>query len=288
MFCPHCRADVAAELSTDNRRLLCARCSTELGKASGLARPGTVHNRSAEIQHEARELLARWKAESSDTTPVAPTASTPRASSAHVDPPPAGDAAVKWRFDESHREPSQPAPPPRTEADPAQDVRNAGPLRTSQLARKRRRRSKEVARGRRIPESPVQPVASSARTDPNWTILIGQLCAYGGVGLSTCGTALVLWAYFGGPEAYAPSGWLMTTFGQMLLFLGVITLVSGGMAQTQREVVHRIDQLGDRLLRMEFAHGPHELQGPHFGRRKSQKHPEESGLTEFEASVASD
>lgn len=106
--------------------------------------------------------------------------------------------------------------------------------------------------------------------------------------MSTCGTALVLWAYFGGPEAYAPTGWLMTTFGQMMLFLGVITLVSGGMEQTQREVVYRIDQLGDRLLRMEFAHGPHELQGPHFGRRKSLEHPEESGLTEFEAPVASD
>ena len=31
MWCPSCRADVAAELSTDNRRMLCARCQTELG-----------------------------------------------------------------------------------------------------------------------------------------------------------------------------------------------------------------------------------------------------------------
>lgn len=288
MFCPHCRADVAAELSTDNRRLLCARCSTELGMASGLARPGTVHRRSAEIQHEARELLARWKAESPETIPVAPPASTPQANSAPGDTPPPGDAAVKWRFDESHKEPAQPAPPPRTESDPAPDVRNVGALRAPQVSRKRRRHANDAAGGRRTSDTPVRPAASSSHTTPNWTILIGQLCAYGGVGLSTCGTALVLWAYFGGPEAYAPTGWLMTTFGQMMLFLGVITLVSGGMEQTQREVVYRIDQLGDRLLRMEFAHGPHELQGPHFGRRKSLEHPEESGLTEFEAPVASD
>lgn len=85
----------------------------------------------------------------------------------------------------------------------------------------------------------------------NWTTLAGQLCAYGGVGLLTCGTVLVLSGYFGGPANYAPTGWLVAAVGQMLLFLGVVTLVSGGMEQTVDEVAWRVDQLGDRIIRLE-------------------------------------
>jgi hypothetical protein len=289
MFCPRCRADVAAELSTDNRRLLCARCSTELGLANGLARPGTVHRRSAEIQHEARELLARWKAESAGGTSAAPTATTPAANAESGDPSPPGDAAVNWRIDKSHAGQPLPAPLPPAELPPPSDAGSSAAVGAPHLARRRRRRRANVSsKGGSIQQALALPVATPSRSSPNWTILSGQLCAYGGVGLSTCGTALVLWAYFGGPEVYAPSGWLLTIFGQMLLFLGVIMLVSGGMEQTQREVVLRIEQLGDRLLRMEFAHGPHDLQGPHFGRQRSPESHSESDVTACDAPVASD
>jgi len=37
----------------------------------------------------------------------------------------------------------------------------------------------------------------------------------------------------------------------MLLFLGVVTLVSGGMEQTTDEVARRIDQLGEKILHIE-------------------------------------
>lgn len=85
----------------------------------------------------------------------------------------------------------------------------------------------------------------------NSTSLAGQFLAYAGVLGMTVGTAMVLWGYFGGPEHFTPTGWLITTVGQMLLFLGVVTLVSGGMEQTTDEVARRIDHLGERLLRME-------------------------------------
>ena len=85
----------------------------------------------------------------------------------------------------------------------------------------------------------------------NWTTMAGQLCAYGGVGLLTCGTVLVLWGYFGGPANYAPTGWLVAAVGQMLLFLGVVTLVSGGMEQTVDEVAWRIDHLAERIVHLE-------------------------------------
>jgi hypothetical protein len=51
--------------------------------------------------------------------------------------------------------------------------------------------------------------------------VFGQLLAYLGVGLLTVGTALVVWGYFGGADVqrYQSTGWLISTAGQMLLFL---------------------------------------------------------------------
>ena len=73
---------------------------------------------------------------------------------------------------------------------------------------------------------------------------------------------MVITGYFGGPAHYAPTGWLITTIGQMMLFLGVVTLVSTGMEQTQaemresldetlREVSSRIDFLSQHVTRID-------------------------------------
>ena len=53
---------------------------------------------------------------------------------------------------------------------------------------------------------------------------------------------MVITGYFGGPAHYAPTGWLITTIGQMMLFLGVVTLVSTGMEQTQAEIRESLDE----------------------------------------------
>jgi hypothetical protein len=78
---------------------------------------------------------------------------------------------------------------------------------------------------------------------------------------------LVLWGYFGGPISYAPTGWLITTLGQMFLFLGIVTLISSGMEQASSELTARIDQLGQRLMRVESLQRE-SLKGPHERRRK--------------------
>lgn len=83
--------------------------------------------------------------------------------------------------------------------------------------------------------------------------LTAQIVSYLGVGTLTIGAALVLMGHFGGHANYAPMGWLVTTAGQMLLFLGVVTLISCGMEQTTHEVASRVDSLGDKLLRVEQA-----------------------------------
>lgn len=95
----------------------------------------------------------------------------------------------------------------------------------------------------------------------------GQVLAYFGVGLITVGTTLVLWSYFGSAPQYAATGWLICTVGQMLLFLGVITLISGGMQQTSHEVTRRVEYLGDRMLRFEQS-AEEVLRGPHFNTAK--------------------
>jgi hypothetical protein len=102
------------------------------------------------------------------------------------------------------------------------------------------------------------------RKRTNWTSVLGQLIAYAGVALLTIGTTLIVWSYFGGPAHYAPTGWLTTTAGQMLLFLGVVTLVSGGLEQTSEDVRTRIERLGERIIRIEQIAREQALSGPYI------------------------
>ena len=102
-----------------------------------------------------------------------------------------------------------------------------------------------------------------------WTSAAGQLLAYAGVLGLTIGACMVVWSYFGGPANHAPTGWLIATAGQMLLFFGVVTLVSGGLEQTTEQVNKRIEQLGDHIIRIEQAaremNGRGNVPPAHFG-----------------------
>jgi hypothetical protein len=53
----------------------------------------------------------------------------------------------------------------------------------------------------------------------------------------------------------------------MLLFLGVTTLISGGMQQTSHEVTRRVEYIGDRMLRFEQS-AEQLLRGPHFNEKR--------------------
>lgn len=85
----------------------------------------------------------------------------------------------------------------------------------------------------------------------NLTSMTGQFLAYLGVLGLTVGTAMVIYGHFGGYSEYTPTGWLVTTVAQMLLFLGVINLVSGGIEQNNEDVSRRINTLGEQLIRIE-------------------------------------
>ncbi len=97
----------------------------------------------------------------------------------------------------------------------------------------------------------------------NWFSGIGQGLAWLGILGLTAGTSLVIVGYFGGPATYAPMGWLISTIGQMLLFLGIVTLVSSGMEQTTQEVrrtvnevSRKLDLIEDRIIRIDAAAPP--------------------------------
>ena len=130
---------------------------------------------------------------------------------------------------------------------------------------------------------PENLAVSPEAAPTNWLSVVGPVLAYLGVGLLTVGTVLVLWAWFGGPADYAPTGWLITTAGQMLLFLGIVTLVSGGMEQTTAEVRTRIAHLGERILRIEHVSRDHALRGPSIASERfdgAAAHPDDHRMRE--------
>lgn len=101
----------------------------------------------------------------------------------------------------------------------------------------------------------------------NLTSLTGQFLAYLGVLGLTVGTAIVIYGHFGGYSDYTPTGWLVTTVAQMMLFLGVINLVSGGIEQNNDEVSTRINTLGEQLMRIEQV-TEDALRGPKISPRR--------------------
>lgn len=120
----------------------------------------------------------------------------------------------------------------------------------------RRARTKTLPKHRYIDDAhdsslrgPHFEIAAPRRS--NLTSATGQFLAYLGVLGLTVGTAMVIYGHFGGYSEYTPTGWLVTTVAQMLLFLGVINLVSGGIEQNNEDVSRRINTLGEQLIRIE-------------------------------------
>lgn len=99
------------------------------------------------------------------------------------------------------------------------------------------------------PRGPHFQVSTPRRS--NLTAMTGQFLAYLGVLGLTIGTAIVIYGTYSGYSDYTPTGWLVTTVAQMLLFLGVINLVSGGIEQNNEDVSRRINTLGEQLVRIE-------------------------------------
>jgi hypothetical protein len=275
MWCDRCRRDAAAEVSAETGRATCASCRSDLGL---VRRPAT---------DQARELLQRWSAgidleaatpvmisgESAPQREVTETARRPAAIETATTAPakkvrtrrPAAPVvrttAPQFRYDVPHQHPSNAAP--QASPPPAYDTQGYAPQAYAHAAAAARIDAPHAG-GAAPPHFDVHTaIATKTEARGGGAQIFGQILAYSGVQALTVGTALVIWGYFGGPADYAPTGWLISTGGQMLLFLGVVTLVAGGLEQTSRDVRVRIESLGERLIRIEHVTTNHALRGPH-------------------------
>jgi len=275
MWCPSCKADVAAEVAADNRRVRCASCGSEI--ATGGTLPGLGKTR------EARDLLERWAVERKGEPASTRGASGVPATTTHnIRPSVAGGVSLEaepvaapvevakstFRVDSPQPLAGPAGPEPvRDQRTLSYSVSPAMPPAAyrSSVRPEPSRLHRQHDLGTGSPHFDVQGnlVANEARKT-NWAAVVGHLLAYAGVGLLTVGSTLVVWSYFGGPASYAPTGWLTSTAGQMLLFLGVVTLVSGGIEQTGEEVRTRIERIGERILRIEQLAREQSLRGPNL------------------------
>ncbi|MEX0717142.1 MAG: hypothetical protein WD066_11160 [Planctomycetaceae bacterium] len=312
MWCPNCQADVAAEVSADNQRVRCASCGSELSAVAPAS--------SSEKTRHALELLERW----SSNSLLDPYGPVPKSRPKRSDETTADEAAPRERKSVPSRRPSKPhfrmdarhdppfGKPPREKAaeiatdddETAATPRSARAIDEARIADERRagdepraRFDENAARGPRVhaahasAPAPHFDARSFAQPEPpvktNVATQAGQYLAYLGVGTLAVGTILVLWGYFGGPDGYAPTGWLIATAGQMLLFLGVVTLVSGGMDQTNHDVKTRIERLGEQLLRFEQTTRDHALRGPYIPAERYAEGERDDATTRRGARVAS-
>lgn len=305
MWCEQCAADVATQIAADGKSLLCMSCGQPVRKVTTPSlHPETKSARDflerwAREQEEARQAAAAQSdaaAEKKEAAPAPAESAAAAAAEARAEEEsknesesgarPEAPAAQepprkqKWRVDSQHSGPEGPLPP-----------RNRGPRRPRRLERIEEAGPVEAVEPEPAPaaEAPQRPprrridAEHAAVSAPHFDVrtgaprksffpgraetVWGQLLAYAGVGLLTVGTVLVLWGYFGELEQYASTGWLLSTAGQMLLLLGIVTLVAGGMQQTTHEVSQRIDNLGGRIIRIEEC-TDQILKGPHFQRSR--------------------
>ena len=289
MWCPSCRRDVAAARSSDGgsgeHAAVCTSCGgpvvASAPPSEGRAPTGGADEPPA--ARRARELLDKWShlfaeggadrlAEDYDRGP-APAPQVRPQPQLQPEPQRAAAPAVavldrpkrikpprtqppRWRFDAEHGTPAEAA----AGRSASRSAAVAPPHNVSASAP---RVHAGHAPGPSAPH--FDPVAAGtfgggpARSAGP----LGQLLAYAGVLGLTVGGAFVVWSYFGGPPGYAPTGWLLTTAGQMLLFLGIVTLIAGGMEKTTHEVRTRIETLGGSLARIEQAQ-KQAMKAPHI------------------------
>ncbi|GAB4142416.1 MAG: hypothetical protein Tsb009_12730 [Planctomycetaceae bacterium] len=173
------------------------------------------------------------------------------------------------RFDSAHKhagtspESTEQKPPAKeavttpeksaTQPSPSSSAETSSPQQAAEISQPRIHQRHSVP----APHFSLQTNSQSEKTTKsNWMVVAGQWLSYLGILGLMSGTGLVILGYFRGPATYVPTGWLVTMAGQMLLFLGVVTMISSGMEQSTDTVTQKIDTLGERILRIEQATSP--------------------------------
>jgi hypothetical protein len=251
--------------------MLCARCQGELGIAASAPPRTSVSPRTIETERTARELLARWSSQNlldevtrqhASTQPTSVVQPNEQLTAAprrelRFDVPTAGTPAPSNQFVTSFKDAQAEIAATSTgtvRSEPTENrqvetpIAAAKPIRQSPTAESNTDSNfQPVGNNTKVEAAHVdQPhlhdgVIPATKRKYAWAAFASQLCAYFGVGMLTCGTVLVMWSYFGGPNNFMPTGWLVAAVGQMLLLLGVVSLIACGMEQTVADLTERID-----------------------------------------------
>lgn len=277
MWCSHCQADVAGEMSPGSNRVLCTSCSTEL---SSSATAGKLDGKA----RNARQLLERWSRNDlpdpfagPHVSPVAQPSSrrpvvtlpiveadelpvTPSRDDSDSEVAPVQSAPIEEPGDAKNVAPSRES----IHESPVQDTterRATIPLRSMPTDDKRTPTGAftfepdevEPRKTFRLPAIPMITGLRVKQVSANAQVTFGQLMAYLGVAGLTIGGTLGVWGYFGGPAGYLSTGCLVALIGQMFLFLGIATLIAGSLEQSNCEMVVRSEKLLSRIDDLEKA-----------------------------------
>lgn len=256
MWCAKCQADVSTEVSADGQSIKCTSCGSEVRKTHAPSLHPEIRRARQLIEQlsfdHAEAEKGKPESDADNTSATATTENAPAKPQAVERSPIPRESPQNIRIDGAHRiERGSHAPPPKDTV-----------VASGAEPRQPNRREDQAHATLAAPHFDLSAMPQK-RKPGKAESLSGQLLAYAGVLVLTVGTALVLWGQFGGPPKYAPTGWLVATAGQMLLFLGVVTLISGGMQQTTHEVTSRVEYIGNRMLRFEQT-AEQVLRGPHF------------------------
>ena len=249
MWCPKCQAEVAAEASASDWRLLCTACGTDVVRQPGGSELPPPASESTRPARNPRELLAKW-AEEDASDPLGlpkPASALPPPSHADREPipfRPAGSPGRElWTVSSGELKGASGGNPGPVSSNP--------PVAS---AATRARRPFHLASARPVYGDRARAVALADVDDSGsdrWLPLVGQMFAYLGVVTLFVGSILVLLGYFGGVADYAPTGWIVATAGQMLLFLGVVTLISAGLRETSETVRQSLAEFSRRVEALE-------------------------------------
>lgn len=300
MWCPACKADVAAELSADNRRMVCARCQTELGIAASAALQSSVSSATDGMERDARALLARWSTQnvieapsirsSAFGTPNLPGEAQSLAGRISIDPERTNVAATRVTDEKPARsaitsstlaaftEFEERAAP--TQSQPMHDhpeptERKSEPAIFSSPDLKSIPQRHPSGHGYSNDVSHHAHHESTHHPQPprsSVSAVVGQILAYLGVVVLTGGVVMAVFSFFGGPENMMPIGLLTAAGGQMVLFLGVVTLVSAGIERAASETIWRIDYLAEEVHHMGLAIEHVDQDHNDIERQQSQRH----------------
>ncbi len=291
MWCATCQAPVGR--ASDDKPSQCPRCGCEVVDAP----PEDA------AAGQARALLERWAADDPLETSTQDTAESPGqlkmsdigepenvdepvpTSPPRTPSPSRSPARRNYRVDVSHADQQQPtrptaasSRPPDTSVGTAADHDPIAAVASTLADISQDSESLDLAvhsepispdapiPGHTAPHfSPLPPGATTSALTHS-TSLWGQLLAYVGVLGLTIGGALIVWNGFGHAPLNTPTAWLIATAGQMLLFLGIVTLVSSGLEQTNEEVTRQVRVLGEQLLRIEQGQVGDPVAPPHVAR----------------------